>query len=323
MSKRIAVIGAGISGAFFSHMMRNRVDITVFDKARGAGGRLASHRHNAYCFDKGAQDFLIEDRALLEHIQPALDASVLALWKPSFMCVKNGVKTWVNLSNKTIYSGLGPINGLVKWLLGKTPVHYRKKVIHLERRGAQWMLCMDDDQMFGPFDTVIMTQPAPQVINLVPQFQTLLDDIEYSHCFMMYLGLNGMQFNSLSPDVIYSADTWPEWIIQNHSKSGFPQSTSMTLQSKNIASIEDEASYVELTQKMIQDAERLLETPLVIDYQHQHVWRYAKVLKKTKVDCLWEPDLELGVIGDAFVPRATSGIEAAMQSAMALAKQMQ
>ncbi|MBT4836474.1 MAG: NAD(P)-binding protein, partial [Methylococcales bacterium] len=64
MSKRIAVIGAGISGAFFSYLMRGRVDITVFDKARGAGGRLASHRRGPYCFDKGSQDIFIENQTI-------------------------------------------------------------------------------------------------------------------------------------------------------------------------------------------------------------------------------------------------------------------
>lgn len=323
MLKHIGIIGAGVSGSLFAHMVGDRAQVTLFEKARGAGGRLSSHRHGAYCFDKGAQDFSIEDRDLLKLVELARDAQALALWQPSFLRVQNNIKSWVNTSSSPIYSGLGPINILVKWLLGKAAVYYGNRVIQLERHGKQWMLIMEDNKKFGPFDHIVMTQPAQQVIDLIPEFKQQLGDIEYSRCLMVYLGLKNIRLKEPAPDVIYSADTCARWVIQNHSKPGFPQTPSITIQSKNIADTQVNVSYTDFSRVMIDEVEDLLDMPLNIDYQHHHMWRYAKNIKKSKLDYLWSPDLGIGVIGDAFVPDAKHGVESAMLSAITLAKHME
>ena len=48
MTKKIAVIGAGISGSLFTHMLGDCTKVTLFEKARGPGGRLSSHRYGSY-----------------------------------------------------------------------------------------------------------------------------------------------------------------------------------------------------------------------------------------------------------------------------------
>jgi predicted NAD/FAD-dependent oxidoreductase len=53
---RIAVIGAGIAGlACAREIARADVAVTVFEKARGLGGRLATRRDGNLAFDHGAQ----------------------------------------------------------------------------------------------------------------------------------------------------------------------------------------------------------------------------------------------------------------------------
>ena len=322
MPKHIAVIGAGISGSLFTHMLGDCTKVTLFEKARGPGGRLSSHRHGAYSFDKGAQDFSIDHKDILKLVESARDEQVLALWKPTFMRVQHNIKSWVDTSLSKIYSGLGPMNILVKWFLSKTAVYYGNKVIQLERHGKQWMLIMEDNQRFGPFDYIVMTQPTQQVIDLMPEFKEQLGDIKYSRCFMVYLGLKNIQLKDPVPDVIYSADTCARWVIQNHSKPGFSQAPSVTIQSKNITDTQVNVSYADFSRAMIDEVEGLLDMSLKIDYQHHHMWRYAKNIKKSALDYLWSPDLGIGVIGDAFVPDAKHGIESAMLSAITLAKQM-
>lgn len=319
--KHVAVIGAGVSGSLFASLINESSTVTLFEKARGAGGRLSSHRHGAYCFDKGAQDFSIEHNQVLSIAESARDAHVLALWKPSFMRVENNIQSWIDTSKAKIYSGLGSMNGLVKWFLRKSNVHYGHKVSRMERHGKQWVLIMEDKQKFGPFDSVVMTQPVHQVIELVPDFKGELGDIIYSCCLMVYLGLNNINLKEKAPDVIFSedTDTLTQWMIQTHLKPGFSQNPSLTIQSKNINYIQHDGERVDLARAMIHEVEILLGTSLNIDYQHHHMWRYAKTLKKSRLDCLWDPDLGLGVIGDGFVPRVNQGVEAAMLSAIALA----
>lgn len=42
--KRIAIIGAGLSGLVLARQLASNADITVFEKARGVGGRMSTSK---------------------------------------------------------------------------------------------------------------------------------------------------------------------------------------------------------------------------------------------------------------------------------------
>jgi len=66
--KRIAIIGAGVSGCFLAHLInrRNAVSVTLFDKSRGIGGRCAVRRDPSFgVFNIGAQFFTNKNNLLL------------------------------------------------------------------------------------------------------------------------------------------------------------------------------------------------------------------------------------------------------------------
>ena len=49
---KIAIIGAGMTGISLSNFIKNRTDITIFEKSRGVGGRMASRRAEPYIFNR-------------------------------------------------------------------------------------------------------------------------------------------------------------------------------------------------------------------------------------------------------------------------------
>ena len=53
----IAIIGAGLSGLTAANILREHANVTVFDKAKGPSGRLATRRADPYSFDHGCQFF--------------------------------------------------------------------------------------------------------------------------------------------------------------------------------------------------------------------------------------------------------------------------
>ena len=60
---RVAVIGAGISGLVCARLLVEQgMEVTVFEKSRGVGGRMATRRTPEGChFDHGAQYFTVRD----------------------------------------------------------------------------------------------------------------------------------------------------------------------------------------------------------------------------------------------------------------------
>jgi renalase len=46
--KKMAIIGSGLSGLTLAHLLKDCFEITLFEKARSPGGRLATRRTDPY-----------------------------------------------------------------------------------------------------------------------------------------------------------------------------------------------------------------------------------------------------------------------------------
>ncbi|MCV6626839.1 MAG: FAD-dependent oxidoreductase, partial [Cellvibrionaceae bacterium] len=77
MSK-IAIIGAGLAGLSAAKQLQNRAQVTVFDKARGLGGRMSTRRCEPYFFDHGAQYFTARSEGFKAFLEPLIEAGVVA-----------------------------------------------------------------------------------------------------------------------------------------------------------------------------------------------------------------------------------------------------
>ena len=79
--KRIAMIGAGISGmTCASRLQANGLEVVVFDKSRGPGGRITTRRRDSGRFDHGAQYFTARDERFLRHVRSWQAQGVVASW---------------------------------------------------------------------------------------------------------------------------------------------------------------------------------------------------------------------------------------------------
>ena len=67
--KKIAIIGSGITGCTLAVNLKE-YDITIFDKSRGVGGRLATRRADNFVFDHGAPFFQIKTKEFYNFLKP-------------------------------------------------------------------------------------------------------------------------------------------------------------------------------------------------------------------------------------------------------------
>ena len=75
---RIAVIGAGIAGlACAVELARADARVTVFERSRHLGGRLATRRSGASAFDVGAQFITARSRPFVKFAEVARRAAVV------------------------------------------------------------------------------------------------------------------------------------------------------------------------------------------------------------------------------------------------------
>lgn len=70
MNTPIAIIGSGMAGLSAAHALAAAgLNVQLFDKSRGSGGRMASKRSDAGSLDLGAQYFTARDRRFVEVVQ--------------------------------------------------------------------------------------------------------------------------------------------------------------------------------------------------------------------------------------------------------------
>ena len=81
----IAVIGAGLSGLTAANILNTHANVTVFDKAKGPSGRLATRRADPYNFDHGGQFFSAKSSTFKEFLAPMLRQGVIKPWNATFV----------------------------------------------------------------------------------------------------------------------------------------------------------------------------------------------------------------------------------------------
>jgi len=88
---KIAILGCGVAGLSAAReLRRNGVDVILFDKSRGVGGRMSTRYAGDWEFDHGAQYFTVQDPDFQAEIEAAIDAGVVSSWDAKALYLKTG-----------------------------------------------------------------------------------------------------------------------------------------------------------------------------------------------------------------------------------------
>ena len=72
MALNIAVIGSGMAGLTLAKQLGAHADVTIFEKSRGLGGRMATRYANDFVFDHGAQFFVAKTPMFRQFLSPLI-----------------------------------------------------------------------------------------------------------------------------------------------------------------------------------------------------------------------------------------------------------
>lgn len=164
----IAIIGAGVAGLAAGQMLQRRGHrVTVYEKSRGLGGRVATRRVEGFRFDHGAQ--------YLKAPTPELDAFVRAI--PGATDI--GRPVWTFDAAGTVAPGDPAQNAEPKWVwpnglntLGKAlgaglDVRLETLVARLAHTAPGYELYADTGALLGAADAVLLTPPAAQTAAII------------------------------------------------------------------------------------------------------------------------------------------------------------
>ncbi|XP_059707049.1 renalase isoform X4 [Haemorhous mexicanus] len=162
---RVLVVGAGLTGAAGAALLRGapRGQVAVWDKARGAGGRMSTTRADRGSADLGAQFVTCEPELAGPRLSFYEELVTHGILKPLTAPVEGMV---VREGSCNFVAPQG-ISSVVKYYLEQSgaDVSYEQQVTDISLRDGRWEV----SRKAGPpehFDVVILTMPVPQILQL-------------------------------------------------------------------------------------------------------------------------------------------------------------
>ena len=344
-TKNIAVIGAGMAGiACARTLLQAGHRVTLFEKSRGLGGRMATRSSPFGTFDHGAQYFTVRDTRFERALQ-----TVAGLCKP---WSANAVRV-LDAQGRIAAAGLPApeahwvptpgMNALAqRWgqpLQQLGQIELETRVRHLDRDALhphQWELHTAGEgatqHVYCGFDAVLLAIPAEQarlLLNttaLADGLSQQIDRVQMAPCWTLMLAFpQAMQpgLSALGPQWNAARSTHHRiaWLARESSKPGRGAVERWTVQASAAWSqehLEDDAERVQAKlRKAFSEITGIRAEPAYVDSRR---WRFAQTTEPLGHSHLWDGATGLGVCGDwclghrvenAFV----SGLELALSVA--------
>ena len=211
MNSDVAVIGAGLAGLTCAHRLRQAgMRVTVLEKSRGIGGRMATRRADDMRFDHGAQYVTARGDGFRAFWEEAAAAGHAAVWEAAGAS-PDGAARWV---------GVPAMNAPLKPWAAALEVRHGTRVAAITRAGGGWRLAPQDGAAVEAAQ-VVCTVPAPQAAALLPEDATAaraaLAEVAVAPCWTLMVAFAGAP--SL-PETQRDPASDLAWVARDASKPG-------------------------------------------------------------------------------------------------------
>lgn len=317
---RFAVIGAGMAGlACAQELARADAKVTVFERSRGLGGRLATRRTGQLAFDHGAQFVTARSRPFGRYCETAFRAGALDAWRPRIM---EDDRAWP-APIEDWWIGQPGMSALVRPLSRNIDVQGGIAVHELIPSQRGWELQTDSGRQNVTFRAVAVAVPAPQAYSLLGAHGRAFHQIANVRMAPCWTGM----FAFDPPlDVGAEARRWTQgplaWAACNSSKAGRPQAAqcwvvhATSAWSREHLSLDATEAAQMLFRAFADSVGHALPAPVHLD---AHRWRHALVEEPLGLPSLVDEEMSAGACGDwCIAPR----VEAAFESGRSLAQSL-
>ncbi|MFU8815178.1 MAG: NAD(P)/FAD-dependent oxidoreductase [Pseudomonadales bacterium] len=280
----VAVIGAGLAGAACARALAAAGHRPVlFDKGRGAGGRLSTRRSETPLgeirIDHGAQYVTARSPSFATFLGGLSERGQAALWNGRVVSIDPGGKM-LDLRREDRWIGVPGMSAIVKAALDGLDARFAMRASHLSGAPGTWMVHCDAGDANGPFDRVVLAVPPEQLIDLLAgsdgDFDTMISDARsavVAPCWAV-MGVIDAPFDS-GFDGANLLDGDVRWMARKNSRPGQSGPDVWVLHASpewSRAHLEDAAEAVGLALWEAMQA-RFPQPPPVLLSAHR--WRYA------------------------------------------------
>lgn len=330
----VAVVGAGMAGVACARtLVQAGCRVTLIEKSRGFGGRMATRRTEFGSFDHGAQYFTARDSRFARVLLDAQD--IVRPWSVSTVRILDAlghVLASAPPPKEPHYVAKPGMSSLVGYwaeplaeperfggLAARTLLQHR--VVRIERDAldkTRWQLRTDDlsvpgetgQEVLGGFDQVVLAMPHPQAADLLkasdlaPALQSRLEKVSVAPCWTLMVAFpNASQpgMSSFGPhwNAARSTHHRISWLAREGSKPGRSSIERWTIHASpdwSTRHLEDSDERIQAKLlKAFAEVTGIRATP---SHAVVHRWRYAQTQTPLGQSHLYDAGLGLGVCGD-------------------------
>ncbi|TNF58884.1 MAG: FAD-dependent oxidoreductase [Burkholderiales bacterium] len=346
----VAVVGAGMAGVACARtLLQAGHPVSLFEKSRGFGGRMATRRSEFGGFDHGTQYFTVRDTRFARALLTAQD--VVRPWAVSTVRVLDEL-------GHVLASAPPPREPhfVARPGMSALVTHWADPLLHPERHGGlpaqarlqtrvvqierdalhpdQWQLRLEGSdggqQVAGGFDRVVLALPHPQAHELLlssglaPELRQALTPVHVAPCWTLMVAFP----QAMQPGISHLGPQWNaarsthhriSWLAREGSKPGREPIERWTIQAApdwSAKHLEDDPERVK--GKLLRGFAEITGIRATPTHAVVHRWRYAQTQTPLGRSHLYDPALGLGLCGDwclghrvedAFI----SGLELALE----------
>ena len=344
-SQHFAVIGAGMAGVACARtLVQAGHQVTLFDKGRGAGGRMATRETEFGNFDHGAQYFTVRNPLFTRALETV--PGLCRPWSANAVRVLDPLGRVVAASLPTREShwvATPGMNALVRrWaepLQTAGALELQTRVVRIARDTLdkqRWQLHtegMDNSRrVYSGFNAVLLAMPSVQAHELLQgslqsqRLTELIGEVQVAPCWTLMVAFpQAVQpgLTTLGPQWNAARSTHHRiaWLARESSKPQRNAIERWTVQASAAWSQEhlhDDADRVRA--KLLKAFAEVTGIRAEPGHAAVHLWHYAQTLRPLDQSHLWDAQSRIGVCGDWCIGHRVedafiSGLELALKVA--------
>lgn len=225
----IAIIGAGMTGASAAQtLLQAGFSVSLFEKSRGAGGRMSSKRTAYGALDFGAQYFTARSEGFQQQVAVWQQQGCVGPW-PMRTAVFDG-QLCASPDQETRFIGMPTMHAPVRQLLEGVAVTTDTRIERCDflqsfdssMASAQWQLTTSAQALYLGFDGLLVTAPPAQARQLCGDVALPVADEVLEPCWALQLVLKTPIQHSADAVFVHQGNL--RWVACQSSKPGRPES---------------------------------------------------------------------------------------------------
>ena len=228
---KIAVVGAGMTGCLLANFLDPvSIDVSIFEKSRGCGGRASTKQTDFGQCDLGATIVPAQKTEFIDFMQGLCNLNMVSKWPGNVFVSQqiNGIKQPLEnfISDREHYVFNKKMNAPCRHWIRNTHLHTNSLISQMRYFvGKGWQLKLNNVWQAEWFDKVVVTAPWPQSQALIEQSELPIElpDLSQSWTSCWSIALKLEQLVASEVDLVYLKDHAIQTLVRDSGKPQRPQ----------------------------------------------------------------------------------------------------